>query len=151
MYWFPLTEQRTQSLDNTWIYDLKRGKLSAALLPFQVKGDTASYWLSESRGWVYDQRGRLMFCPVNKTNKTTIWTRVVKIWSLQVKKGICLISLTSGLWHSKASSNFSNLDLLGNLYRTRGSEWTLKAEDWIIHCVSEYKPLILLSVSMNAV
>lgn len=81
----PLKEQRTQSLDDTWTYGLKKDRLSAALLPFQLRADTARYWLSKPRGWVCDQRGRLMFCPANKTNETTTWPWVAKMWTLQVQ------------------------------------------------------------------
>jgi len=50
---------------------LERGKLSAALFPFQLRCDTASYWPSKLAGWVYDERERITFCP-EKASKQAI-------------------------------------------------------------------------------
>lgn len=75
---------------DTWTWRLRRGKASVAPLLFQRTGGTASYWLLKAGGWVYDQKGRATFCPVNETNEMTIWAWAVldRCYKKQANNGL---------------------------------------------------------------
>lgn len=121
-------QNKKESFNITWTYALQRDRHAAAPFLFRPPGDTTSRRLSEPRGSVPGRLETPGSCPVNKTH---VWLQpLVTTCSSELKK--CLTSLTRGHWHSKASSNFSNFDLLGSLYKIWGSECRLKVEDCFV-------------------
>lgn len=69
LYYFKkMTSIQQENHNITWTYDLTRDRHAAVLFLFRLRGDTASRWLSEPKGSVYDRMGNPVFCPVSKTN-----------------------------------------------------------------------------------